>query len=303
MYLDHFGLKESPFGLTPNTQFLFQSKGYREALNVILFALSSGEGFVKIVGEVGCGKTFLCRKVLHQLTHPEYVTAYLPNPLLSSQELYRAFAGELGLSTDTRKGFQYLLREITHHLIQLVGQGRKVVLLVDEAQSLPDKTLEALRLMTNLETEQRKIVQVVLFGQPELDERLRHKKFRQLRQRITFSYTLPSLDREETHQYLAARLKIAGVPGHALISSRGVRLLHQYSGGIPRLINILAHKSLLAAFGKGNRSVLASHVKRAAQDTEGVVSRLNMNTLWLTLLGAAGLAGGAAWFYFQGVLP
>ena len=189
MYLYHFGLTELPFTLTPNTSFYFGLEPHNEALAVLLTALKTGEGFIKLVGEVGTGKTLLCRKLLNDL--PEhFITAYIPNPYLKPDELRRAVAVELGVKHAQRLSLQLLTQRIQERLVALHQQGHSVVLILDEAQALPAESLEALRLFTNLETESRKLLQVVLFAQPELDLRLNETHFRQLKQRITFSYRL-----------------------------------------------------------------------------------------------------------------
>lgn len=188
-YLKHFGLDEHPFSLTPDTAFFYPTLSGREASDVLLVALANNEGMVKISGEVGTGKTMLCRKLLNDLSG-DYITAFIPNPALQPQPLYYAIATELGLTPDPKERFATLGQLLQRHLIELRAQGKHALVCVDEAQVMPDKSLEALRLLTNVETEKHKLLQIVLFAQPELDERLQHKHLRQLRQRISFSYTL-----------------------------------------------------------------------------------------------------------------
>ncbi|MEO5328616.1 MAG: AAA family ATPase [Magnetococcus sp. THC-1_WYH] len=273
MYRTHFGLKELPFQITPDTDFLFFSSAAQETLNVAMVALSFGEGFVKITGEVGTGKTLLCRKLLALLGEQNFVTAYLINPMMKPEDAYKAFADELGLSAyDATRGFQHFVKQITERLIELKQQGKNVVLLIDEAQTLADETLEAIRLMTNLETEKQKILQVVLLGQPELDHRLESQyNLRQLRQRITFSSFLKPLTSQEIRNYLNHRLHIAGYQGREIFTARAIQRIHRTSGGIPRLVNILANKSLMVAFGKGVYVVDTWHVAAAVADTEGLI--------------------------------
>ena len=262
MYEAFFGLREKPFALTPNTGFMVQLAPYQACLNLLRVALGEGEGFIKVTGEVGTGKTLLCRALLNELDAAQYQVAWLPNPTLTpAQELHIAEAEELD-----NHG---LLTALHARLIELAGQGKSTVLLIDEAQALPTATLEALRLLTNLETEHRKLLQVVLFGQPELDATLAREDFRQLRQRITFSYSLRPLDVSDATRYLQERLAVAGYRGEPLFKAAAVRLLVRGSGGIPRLLNILANKCLMVAFGEGARQVLARHVRRALDDTEG----------------------------------
>ena len=271
MYLSFFGLGEKPFALTPNTAFMVRLAPYQACLNLLRVALGEGEGFVKVTGEVGTGKTLLCRALLNALGEEgeRWQLAWLPNPGLTPRALQRALAQELRIADVERLDGHGLLAALNRRLIELAGQGRSTVLLIDEAQALPPETLEALRLLTNLETEHCKLLQVVLFGQPELDELLERDEFRQLRQRITFSYRLRPLDPDDTRRYVEERLSHAGYRGAALFEARALRRLAAGSGGIPRLINILAHKALMVAFGAGSRRVRAAHVQRALRDTEG----------------------------------
>jgi MSHA biogenesis protein MshM len=266
MYREHFGLTAKPFGLTPDADFLFGHCGYREALNVLLVALDSGEGFIKITGEVGTGKTLLCRRLLDVLAET-HTTAYVPNPLLEPMELYLAVAEELGAGLDVATDSHHALKRIASRLIALAASGRPAVLCIDEAQAMPDRTLEALRLLSNLETEKRKLLHIVLFGQPELDVRLDAYAMRQLRQRIVFSYRLPALGRQEVADYVSHRLRTAGYEGGSLFTSRALHKLWFASRGIPRLVNILANKALLAAFGQGDGTVRLRHVRSAINDT------------------------------------
>jgi MSHA biogenesis protein MshM len=263
-YLKHFGLRELPFGITPDTSFFFGYQSIQEALNTLLIAVANGEGFIKITGEVGTGKTLLCRKFLSTLG-PSWVTAYLPNPKLEPRTLLLALAEDLGVSgadIDHR-----LEKEFMHRLLHIARQGRRVVLCMDETQAMPLRTLETVRLLTNLETEKRKLLQAVLFGQPELDRKLESESVRQLRQRITFQYTLKALSRQEVADYVGHRLTIAGYAGPALFTRGALRSIHTGSRGIPRLVNILAHKALLAVYGEGARLVQGRHVRNAVDDT------------------------------------
>ncbi|SGY96832.1 ExeA family protein [Moritella viscosa] len=273
MYNAHFGLTEVPFGLTPNTQFYHPLVPHFEALQVLTTALASGEGFIKVTGEVGTGKTLICRKLLNELGD-DYVIAYLPNPYLTPNEMRAAVASELGIdaSLDQHK----LTEALNHQLISLSAEAKQVVLLTDEAQMLPHETLEALRLISNLETESKKLMQVVLFGQPELDTRLKQDNLRQLRQRITFSYQLRPLLINETASYVEHRLTVSGYRGASLFEPRALRMLHQASGGIPRLINVLAHKCLMLSYGLNDHKVSVALVKLAIKDTESAIQRRNL---------------------------
>lgn len=269
MYLEHFGLKESPFRLTPDTGFFCNYASHQEALNVLLIALSGGEGFIKITGEVGTGKTILCRKLLNTLDE-QYETVYVPNPFLYPTGLLMAIAEELGLSVDRYDGMYLLFKRITQRLIELKRNGKSVVLCIDEAQSMPDSSLECVRLLTNLETEKQKLLQVVLFGQPELDHRLTRYASRQLKQRITFSYHLHPLNRHCVDAFINHRLRTAGYTGRRLFLSSAVKQLYTATGGIPRLVNVIGHKALMAAYGQGKGYVTRRHVKMAVHDTESV---------------------------------
>jgi len=231
-----------------------------------MVALQSGEGFIKVTGEVGTGKTLLCRKLLGQLGD-DMMTAWLPNPQLSAPALRRAVADELGVDASGLDDHQ-LLKRLIERLVELYGQGRRVVLVVDEAQGLGEEGLEALRLLTNLETEKSKLLQVVLFGQPELDTILARPSIRQLRQRITFSHRLTPLDPGSVADYVMHRLRMAGYNGPSLLSECSAKLLARGSRGIPRLVNILAHKALMSAYGRGDRMLRPIHVRRAIEDTE-----------------------------------
>jgi len=268
MYLEHFGLAEPPFLLTPNTAFAYEYGGHREALNVLLVALRSGEGFVRVVGEVGTGKTLLCRALLRALGD-EFTTAYLPHPPRTPDGIELALAEELGLDTGEGAGAARLHARIARRLLELSASGKRLVLLVDEAHTLPAECLEAVRLLSNLETETAKLVQIVLVGQPELDLVLARPGLRQLRQRIAFSYRLRSLDRFRLEGYVQRRLRVAACP-RELFGRRALDLIWRNTRGVPRLVNIVCHKALLDAFGRGDSFVDARHVRRAVADTESL---------------------------------
>ena len=292
MYAAHFGLRELPFGITPDTSFFFGSPRSQEALNTLLVAARGGEGFIKITGEVGTGKTLLCRKFMATLGEG-FVTAYIPNPYLEPRTLMLALADELeiGLARDVDQ--HQLLKAINLRLLELAGQDLRVMLCLDEAQAIPVESLEALRLLTNLETEKRKLLQIVLFGQPELNRKLELESIRQLAQRITFHYHLGPLGRDDLDYYIAHRLRVAGFTGARLFTQAAIRGLYKASGGVPRLVNIMAHKALMLSYGQGRQQVGGQHVAIAARDTVGVT-----RTIWTWLAGGAlvfGMAAGAAW--------
>lgn len=268
MYLAHFGLAEMPFALTPDTAYAFATRGHQEALNTLLVAVAGDEGFIKITGEVGTGKTLLCRRFLRALgaLGDDTVTCYLPNPDLTPRTLLLALAEELGQSLPATADPYTLHKIISRRLLALAAEGRRVVVCVDEAQALSRANLEALRLLSNLETEKRKLMQVVLFGQPELDARLNEHHLRQLRQRIAFAYRLQGLTHGELGFYVEHRMRVAGHVGAAMFTKSAVAALHRASGGTPRLVNILAHKALLTVFGEGGAVVDKKHVRRAERD-------------------------------------
>ena len=263
-------MRELPFSLTPNTSFYFGLPSHNEAMQVLMTALMTGEGFIKVTGEVGTGKTLLCRKLLNEMPDA-FEVAYLPNPHLSPEEMRFALASELGIKSLSRINQQQLTQKIQMKLVELNKKGKGVVLVVDEAQTIPWESFEALRLFTNLETESKKLVQVVLFGQPELDVMLASERLRQLRQRITFSYKLRSLMKEELIAYVSHRMITAGYQGPNVFSSAALNALFKYSRGIPRLANIVSHKALMLAYGQGQHQVNKKQIIIAAKDTDGVL--------------------------------
>jgi len=266
MYLEHFGLKALPFTITPDTEFFMNRAGYQDALNVLLVALRSGEGFIKVTGEVGVGKTLLCRKLLNSLKG-EFTTAYIYNPYLEPDTLLFAIADELGVEYEASTNRHILQKHITRRLLKNLEQGKRVILCLDEVQAMPVRTLETLRLLTNIETEKRKLLQVVLFGQPELDVLLDQPSIRQLKQRITFAYELKPLNQTAVKAYLRHRLLVAGYKGGDLFSPAAMGQLHGAGGGIPRMINILSHKAMLVAYGRGDSHIGVRHVRAAVKDS------------------------------------
>jgi len=289
MYQQYFGLTEAPFSITPDTSFFYSHGHYSEALNTLLVALRTGEGFIKVTGEVGTGKTMLCRKLLNTVER-RFETAYIPNPMLTPYGLQSAVAEELGLDMSRHYGHHQLLKMITNRLLALTAKGKSVVLCIDEAQAMPIETMEALRLLTNLETEKQKLLQVILFGQPELDERLDEKTVRQLKQRITFSYCLKPIKKASLESYLRHRLGIAGYKEGNLFESKAMGSLFKASRGIPRLINILSHKAMMAAYGEGTKYVDNKNMKAAIKDTEDAqLENIESKSGAYTLFLASGL--------------
>lgn len=271
MYLEYFGFNEIPFSLTPNTNYFCNLITYNEALNVIMVSLRNGEGFIKVVGEVGTGKTLLCRKLLNSL-EDEYVTAYIANSNLDTFGLHEVIAKELGVKYPKDVKQHELLNLLNERLLDIYKTGKRVVVVIDEAQVLPDNVLEALRLLSNLETESSKLLHIILFGQPELDIRLEQVNLRQLKQRIAFAYNLRPLTRNEMDDYICYRLGTAGYKFKTIFSHDASDLLFKASGGIPRLINILCNKALLAAYGFNQKQVTAKIMSMAIDDTDSIVN-------------------------------
>lgn len=270
MYLRYFGLRNLPFETVSNATIYVDLPQHREALNTVLFGLRSGEGFVKVVGEVGTGKTALCRNLLARLGK-EDVAVYLPNPAMSPLDLMLAVADELGLPVPPGSMPHYVNKMVREILLDVARGGGRVVVFVDEAQTMPTETLEELRLLSNLESNRGKLIQVVLFGQPEFDERLAEYSLRPLQQRISFSASLAPLDRVTSRDYIRSRLAAAGaLRSEAIFTPAATERIHRGSGGIPRLINILCHKSLIAAFSNGDYQVGRRHVAKALRDTDGI---------------------------------
>lgn len=267
MYLEFFNLNKEPFTLTPDTRFFLDSGPFKDALETLMVAINNGEGFIKIIGEVGTGKTLLCRKLLNSVSE-NIITTYIPNPNISSKTLTLSLAKELGLKFPASANEYSLQQLITKKLVEYYNDNKKVILCIDEAQAMPDKTLEALRLLTNLETEQSKLLQVVLFGQPELDEKLQSRHLRQFRQRVSFSFELKRLEQDVMIDYLTYRLTTAGYVGGELFQISAIDLLHRYSRGIPRLINLIVHKALILCYGKGDKQITKAIMKQAINDTE-----------------------------------
>ncbi len=272
IYLRHFALREAPFSITPDTAFFYPHEGVQAALNTLLVALRSGEGFIKIVGEVGCGKTVLCRQLLKTLA-ADWVTAYIPNPDMGPDDLLMALAHELDVVLTPPISRHQVLNALRDCLLSHALAGRSVVVCIDEAQAIPVRTVESLRLLSNLETEKRKLLQLVLLGQPELDEKLSRPEIRQLLQRISFSEYLGPMAAQRVPAYLEHRLTLAAIDDATdvrLFEPGAAAALATFSGGVPRLINVLAHKCLMLVFGEHEHRVQLHHVRLAAADTPGV---------------------------------
>ena len=278
MYLQHYNLTEQPFSITPDTSFFMNRVGYQDALNVLTIALRSGEGFVKVTGEVGVGKTILCRKLMKSLSK-DFVIAYIHNPYIKAESLLYSIADALSVKYSDKTSQHILMKSITRALLDTHRSGKRMLVCLDEVQAMPVQTLESLRLLTNLETEKRKLLQVVLFGQPELDMLLTQPSVRQLKQRITFSYRLLPLNKVAMYAYIRHRLQIAGCIENVLFTRRAYEAIYRHSNGIPRLINILCHKALICAYGEGKTKVSHKHINIAALDIEHTKTKSNS---WLT---------------------
>ena len=265
LYLEHFGLDEPPFRITPHTDFFFDGAERGATLEALAYAVLHDEGIVKVSGEVGSGKTMLCRMLMERLP-PEVETIYLATPSLARDEILHAIADDLQLKLAERRSIA--LRELQEHLIALYGAGRRVVILIDEAHVMPEDTLEQVRLLSNLESSRHKLLQIVLFGQPELDATLAKPSLRQLRDRITHSFRMRPLAAAEVTKYLAFRMRAAGYRGPDVFAPRAANRIARASGGLTRRINILADKSLLAAYSESAHAVTERHAKAAVADSE-----------------------------------
>ena len=310
MYREYYGFRNHPFSLSPDTEKFVNLHGHQECMDLLTYALSTGEGFVKIVGDVGTGKTILCRKLLRFVATPngtesEYVAIYIPNPLLSPTGLFRTLASELGVSLDNDKSQDLVFEALNQELLSLAGQRKSVVIIIDEAQALPVATLEALRLVTNLETEKQKLVQVILFGQPELDDLLSQHQFRQLKQRITFSYYLNPLTLSSTQQYLQHRVIHAGFNGEHLFTAAAMKRIFHHSRGVPRLINVISHKALLAGFARNAPNIDKADVDTAFYDGQPLAAESrSKRIIWSISVGILVVAIAIlAWMQWQGLNP
>src|SRR5262245_6331128 len=265
MYTEFYGLREKPFSLTPDPRFLYLSASHREALAHVLYGIEQGEGFISVTGEVGTGKTTLCWTLLERLG-PDTEVAFLFNPMLSGEELVRAVSAEFGLASEGLSRTQ-LNDQLNRFLLEQRRAGRRVLLIIDEAQNLSPQTLEEIRLLSNLETSTSKLLQILLFGQPELDAKLESRELRQLRQRISVRWALQALDAGETGEYVRHRIRTAAA-GHVgeLFTETALRDVHRRSGGVPRLVNLVCDRALLAGYAAGMAQVGPDLVADAARE-------------------------------------
>jgi type II secretory pathway predicted ATPase ExeA/septal ring-binding cell division protein DamX len=296
MYLTHFGLHEAPYRITPHTDFFFEGANRGATLEALLYAITHDEGIVKVTGEVGSGKTMLCRVLMERLP-ADVETIYLANPSLARDEIMLAILDDLKVPAAGERS-SLLLRALQERLVELYAAGRKVVVLIDEAHAMPVETLEEIRLLSNLESKRHKLLQIVLFGQQELDDVLGMPQMRQLKERIVHSFRLEPLVRQDIGAYLMFRMRLAGYKGPDLFSAPAVRRIADASEGLTRRINILADKALLAAFSEGEYQIAPKHVDAAIRDSE--FSRLkgkrrdSRAMMWLAAAAVGLIAAGAA---------
>lgn len=288
MYEKYYGLTEKPFSMTPDTEFYYQSISHQQALNVLQIAIKSGDGFIKLTGEVGTGKTLLCRKLLDCLDDG-YQTIYIPNPYMSCDALLKAVVEEMGL-LDSLQDNNYLSC-INQQLIENARNNRQTIILLDEAQSLPVESLEAIRLLSNLETEKKKLVQIVLFGQPELDDKLADNSIRQLQQRIVHACQLQTLTIDALAHYIEHRLQTAGYTGPSLFTDSSIRRLFNKSRGVPRLINLLCNKALLLSYASGDFFISKKHIELASRDSQQTQRLMSSKFRLVSLFSGLAMVG------------
>jgi len=269
MYKEFYRLHEEPFNITPDPRFLYLTPQHREALNHLLYGIGERKGFICLTGEVGTGKTTLCRALLNRLG-ARYHTALILNPVLSNSQLLAAILEEFGVETTGQEDRLGHLRGLYKFLLRVSSDGDDAVLIIDEAQDMPLKGLEMIRLLSNLETARQKLLQIVLVGQPELRDKIDQPCLRQLRQRITVRYHLGQMTRQDTEQYLRHRLRVAGADGWPVFDRKAVRAIHRFARGTPRLVNALGDKSLLAGYVCNSGSISKKIVKLAVRELQGV---------------------------------
>ena len=302
MYYEFFGLTHPPFKITPDTDVFFEGGNRGAILEALIYAITHGEGIIKVTGEVGSGKTMLCR-VLQTRLPSNVETVYLANPSVSPDEILHAIAFEMQLRVPKDASRLEVMHALNDYLVERHSQQRQVVVFVEESQGMPISTLEEIRLLSNLETQYHKLLQIVLFGQPELDVNLRQQHIRQLRERITHSFNLLPLDEEDARAYLTFRLRAAGYHGPDLFNKRVIAYMTKACNGLTRRLNLVADKALLAAFAEGTHNVTLDHVKAAVRDSEFSNVELPIGrapaTYVLAGLAAGGILGVAAFAAYQ----
>jgi general secretion pathway protein A len=270
MYKEFYGLREMPFNITPDPHFLFLSSSHQDALQHLRYGINERKGFILLTGEVGSGKTTLCRHLLTEIEDKSIETALILNPRLSETELLQAILRELGATEAMPSSRQECLERLNTHLLRLIDEGKDIVLIIDESQNMTFEALEHVRLLSNLETNTRKLLQILLIGQPELKEKLQRPELRQLRQRILVHFDLKPLSREEMETYIRYRLIVAGAQGRPEFTPRAMRKIYRHTKGIPRLINNLCDKALLAAYIQSKDTVSWWEVRRAAREIKSL---------------------------------
>lgn len=268
MYMQFYGFDKMPFNNTPDTRFFFHSEQHQEALSSLLYAVNERKGFMLLTGEIGAGKTTVCRAFLNRLD-PSTKVAVITNTRLTERQLLQSICEEFGLWIPGNVGKVTLFNELNTFLVDQYRQGANTVLIVDEAQNLRPEVLEEIRLISNLETERDKLIQIVLMGQPELREIVELPELKQLKQRIVLRYHLYPLSEKETQAYIFHRLKVAGATGNLKFSRSALAAIHQYSGGIPRVVNIICDNALLLGFVQETRKISESLVQEVIRDLEG----------------------------------
>ncbi|HYP17768.1 MAG TPA: AAA family ATPase [Opitutus sp.] len=271
MYQSYYGFKEMPFNITPDPRFLYLSPTHQEALQHLKYGIAERKGFIVLVGEVGCGKTTLCRRFLNELDPARYDTALILNPRVTETQMLKAILTELG-ETKLGRSQNDLVAQMNRVLLDRIGRGRDIVLIIDEAQNLKFEVLEQIRLLSNFETDKQKLLQIVLMGQPELKEVLAQEELRQLRQRILVHYELHPLSAHDVQHYVQHRLTLAGATGRPHFTRCALRAIHRASHGIPRIVNNLCDKAMLAAFIRDSDEVSYWDVRRAVRDTENLTA-------------------------------
>jgi len=269
MYQSFYGLSEMPFNITPDPKFLYLSPTHQEALQHLKYGVQEKKGFILLIGEVGCGKTTICRRFLNELDPAHYDTALILNTRITEVEMLRAILTELG-ETQLAQSQHDLAAQINRVLLQRIEQGRDIVLIIDEAQNLSFRVLEQIRLLSNLETDKQKLLQIVLIGQPELKVLLAQDRLRQLRQRILVNSELKPLTLQDTTHYVHHRLTLAGASGRPFFTPAALRSIHRFSSGIPRVINNVCDKSILAAFVRDSDEVNYWDVRRAIKEVSAL---------------------------------
>jgi general secretion pathway protein A len=269
MYQAFYGFREMPFNITPDPKFLYLSPTHQEALQHLKYGVQERKGFIVLVGEVGCGKTTLCRRFLNEIDTTRFDTALILNPRVTETQMLKAILTELG-ETKLARSQVDLVAQMNRVLLERIENGKDIVLIIDEAQNLSFAVLEQIRLLSNLETDQQKLLQIILMGQPELKDVLAREELRQLRQRILVHYELNPLSLDDTEHYIQHRLSLAGGMGRPVFTKRALRKIQKASKGIPRIVNNLCDKALLSAFIRDSDEVNYWDARRAVRDMDSL---------------------------------